>query len=211
MYPPMGSRRCARRSINAGMTVAAPPQLVEGQRARLDAGVSLPCRVIGFSGPDVVLALDAPAPPDVLAAGGLGYLLVESEDGQLHAVRGRIAAPPGDEVVLRLTDRVRLGQRRLFSRAPIALAATLRDPGTGESWSTVTRDISAGGVCAAHDPGAARDAQLELTLEVGEHTVAAEVRVARAGDGELGLSFHRLERDDRLLLAALALAYHRRG
>ena len=35
------------------------PHLVEGQPARLDVGESLPCRVIGFSGPEVVLALEA--------------------------------------------------------------------------------------------------------------------------------------------------------
>jgi PilZ domain len=191
------------------MTVFAPPQLVEGQRARLDAGVSLPCRVIGFSGTHVVLALDAQAPPDVLAVGKLGYLLVESPDGQLHALRGRIAAPPGDELVLRLSDDIRLGQRRLFSRAPIALPATLRAP-TGESWTTVTKDLSAGGVCVAHEGDPPRE-PLELTLQVGDHEVAAEVLVAREGAGELGLRFGRIERDDRLLLAALALAYHRRG
>ena len=100
------------------------PQLVEGQPAYLDIGESLPCRIIGFSGPDVVLALEA------AAGGGAGdrsqaYLLIESE-GRMQAVRGGIGTPAGDEIVLRLSDDIRLGQRRTFSRAPISLPPSSR-------------------------------------------------------------------------------------
>jgi hypothetical protein len=182
-------------------------QLLEGQSARLDVGTSLPCRVIGFSGPDVVLALEG-QPPETLVAGGSGYLILEA-GGRLQAVRGRIAGPAGEEVVLRLQDDFRLGQRRLFSRAPLALPARLRDE-DGTEWSTVTRDLSAGGVCVERrgaNPGAGR---LELTIAAGDHEVVADAGVVRETLAELGLRFERIERDDRLLLAALALAYHRR-
>ena len=106
------------------MSLASMPQLVEGQPARLDVGESLPCRVIGFSGPDVVLALDEQPeePPEV---GDHAYLLLES-DGRMQAVRGRIGSPLGNEVVLRLTDDIRLGQRRTFSRAPVPLPVRVR-------------------------------------------------------------------------------------
>ena len=77
-------------------------------------------------------------------------------DGQLQALRGQIGEPAGEEVVLRLIDDIRLGQRRVFSRAPLELPARLRAGDGGPEWSTRTLDISAGGVCVARegaDPG----------------------------------------------------------
>jgi hypothetical protein len=188
------------------MSLASMPHLVEGQPARLDVGESLPCRVIGFSGPDVVLALEAqPEEPTVL--GAEAYLLLES-DGRMQAVRGRIGSPPGNELVLRLTDDIRLGQRRTFSRAPVPLPVRVR--AGGEEWTTVTRDVSAGGVSverAGIEPGGAR---LEVRIQVADYEVVAEAVAVRIGDADLGLRFDEIDRDDRLLLASLALAYHRR-
>ncbi|MGH2946279.1 MAG: PilZ domain-containing protein [Solirubrobacteraceae bacterium] len=189
------------------MAVSSVPQLHEGQSARLDVGTSLPCRVIGFSGHDVVLALQA-QPPEALVAGGSGYLILEAS-GRLHAVRGMIAGPAGEEVVLRLQDDFRLGQRRLFSRAPLALPARLLDE-NGTEWSTVTRDLSAGGVCVERRGANPAAGRLELTIAAGDHDVVTDAGVVRETPAELGLRFERIERDDRLLLAALALAYHRR-
>jgi hypothetical protein len=50
------------------MSARTMTQLVEGQPARLDVGESLPCRVIGFSGPEVVLALES-QPEEEVAEG----------------------------------------------------------------------------------------------------------------------------------------------
>jgi hypothetical protein len=61
------------------------PKLVEGQPARLDVGESLACRIIGFNGPDVVLALET-EPQEEIADGASAYLLLESE--------GRLSARP---------------------------------------------------------------------------------------------------------------------
>jgi hypothetical protein len=188
------------------MTLVSMPRLVEGQPARLDVGESLLCRIIGFNGPDVVLAVEEKPeePPEV---GQQAYLLLES-DGRMQAVRGRIGSPLSDEVVLRVTDDIRLGQRRAFSRAPVPLPIRLRSRG-GE-WSTVTRDVSAGGVSVARagaDPG---DAPLELRIQVADHEVAATAVAVRVTDAELGLRFEEIDLDDRLLLASLTLAYHRR-
>jgi PilZ domain-containing protein len=185
------------------------PQLVEGQVARLDVGASLPCRVIGFSGRDVVLALDARLPEELDDPVG-GYLLLES-GGHLRAVRGQLASPAGEEIVWRLTDDIRLGQRRQFSRAPLALPARLTNA-DGKEWTTVTRDVSAGGVGVARrgaDPGTG-PLELRLVLVEGQHEIVAEVSVARETAADLGLRFERIEREDRLQLAALAFAYHRR-
>jgi hypothetical protein len=193
------------------------PQLVEGQVARLDVtakappstGESLACRIIGFSGPDVVLAL-ATEPQEEISAGLQAYLILES-DGQLQALRGEIGVPAGEEVVLRLIDDIRLGQRRVFSRAPLQLPAHLSSGDGGSEWPTRTLDISAGGVCVARegpDPG---DGVLKLKIQVANHEVAADVRKMRLTPTEVGLRFEHIEREDRLLLASLALAYHRRG
>jgi hypothetical protein len=192
------------------------PQLVEGQAARLDVGAttrpstgeSLTCRVIGFSGPDVVLALDAP-PRGEIATGSQAYLLLES-DGKLQALRGQIGVPAREEIVLRLVDDIRLGQRRVFSRAPLELPARLTPGGGGAEWSTRTLDISAGGVCVAREGADPGDGTLKLTIQVADHEVVAEVRAMRLTATEVGLRFEEIERDDRLLLASLALAYHRR-
>jgi hypothetical protein len=182
------------------------PQLVEGQPARLDIGESLPCRVIGFSGPDVVLSLEQ-QPEEPPRRGQQAYLLIESND-RMQAVRGRIGQPAGDEVVLRLSDDIRLGQRRVFSRAPISLPARVRVG--GNEWATTTRDVSAGGVCVARgdaDPG---DGAVEVTIQVADHEVVAAAVAVRVTDEDLGLRFEQIERGDRMLLASLALAYHRR-
>ena len=188
------------------MSVVRMPKLVEGQPARLDVGESLPCRIIGFSGPVVVLALEA-QPEEPPETGSPAYLLLET-DGRMQAVRGRIGIPAGDEVVLQLTDDIRLGQRRTFSRAPLTLPARIR--AGGREWTTVTRDVSAGGVSIVRediDPG---DARLEVRIQVADHEVVAQALAVRVGASDLGLRFEEIDRDDRLLLASLALAYHRR-
>jgi len=188
------------------MSLLSMPQLTEGQPARLDVGESIPCRIIGFSGPDVVLALET-LPEEELVAGGSAYLLIESE-GRMQAVRGEIGTPAGDEVVLRVTDDIRLGQRRTFSRAPLSLPARVR-AGGGE-WATVTRDLSAGGVCVARESADSVDGALEVRIQVADHEVVAKAIAVRVTPSELGLRFEEIELDDRMLLASLALAYHRR-
>jgi PilZ domain len=203
----LGTPRAQRRRAIGrypGEMPTAAPQIVEGQSARLDVGTSLPCRIIGFNHANVVLALGEQ--PEELEIGDPGYLLLETA-GRVHALRGRIAAPPGDEVVLELTDGIRLGQRRSFSRAPLALPAKLRLP--GGDLATVTRDISAGGVGVARDGADVPDGRFELVIQVAHHEVVATVTAVRLTATDLGLRFEEVSREDRLLLASLALAYHR--
>jgi PilZ domain-containing protein len=186
--------------------MSALPQLVEGQPARLDIGESVPCRVIGFSGPDVVLALEQ-QPDELPERGQQAYLLIESND-RMQAVRGTVGEPAGDEVVLRLSDDIRLGQRRIFSRAPITLPARVR--AGGNEWTTTTRDVSAGGVCVARGEADPVDGELEVRIQVADHEVVAAAVAVRVTNEDLGLRFEEIERGDRMLLASLALAYHRR-
>jgi hypothetical protein len=182
-------------------------QLVEGQPARLDVGESLPCRVIGFGGPEVVLALEM-QPEEEIEPGMQAYLLLEAE-GQLQAIRGRITTQSAEEVVLRLSDDIRLGQRRVFSRAPIPLPVRVRSADGGTEWTSTTRDVSAGGVCVGREGADPGDGPLELTITVASHEVVAEARVMRVTDSEVGVQFERIEDADRLLMASLTLAYHR--
>jgi hypothetical protein len=163
--------------------------------------------VIGFSGPEVVLALET-QPEEEIERGMQAYLLLESE-GQLQAVRGRVTAPSADEVVLRLTDHIRLGQRRVFSRAPIPLPVRALSRDGGATWATTTRDVSAGGVCVGREGADPGDGPLELTITVASHEVVAEARITRLTDSEVGVEFDQIENTDRLLLASLTLAYHR--
>jgi PilZ domain len=188
------------------MSLVNMPQLVEGQPARLDLGESLPCRIIGFSGPDVVLALEQ-LPEEPPEAGESAYLLLEA-DGRMQAVRGEIGVPAGDEVVLKITDDIRLGQRRIFSRAPLSLPA--RVSVSGKEWTTVTRDVSAGGVSVAREGIEPGGQALEVRIQVAQHEVVASATAVRVGAADLGLRFDQIANDDRLLLASLALAYHRR-
>jgi hypothetical protein len=187
------------------MSAQTMPQLVEGQPARLDVGESLACRIIGFSGPEVVLALEH-EPAEEIARGAQAYLLLEA-DRQLQAIRGRIKTPSTEEVVLRMTDGIRLGQRRIFSRAPIPLPVQVST--AGGDFSSVTRDVSAGGVCVAIDGDAPGDGTVELRIDVAGHQIAAVGRVVRVTRTDLGVEFDRIAGQDRLLLASLALAYHR--
>jgi PilZ domain len=182
-------------------------QLVEGQPARLDVGESLACRIIGFSGPEVVLALEM-QPEEEIEPGQQAYLLLESE-GKLKAVRGRITAPSAEEVVMRVTDDIRLGQRRVFSRAPIPLPVRVRAKDGSAEWSSTTRDVSAGGVCVGREGADPGGGTLELTITVASHEVVADARIMRLTDQEVGVQFDRIEDADRLLLASLTLAYHR--
>ena len=75
--------------------------------------------------------------------------------------------------------------------------------------ATTTRDISAGGAGVVRAGAVVPDGPFELAIQVAHHEVVAQVRAVRVTDTDLGLRFEELPRDDRLLLASLALAYHR--
>jgi PilZ domain len=185
------------------------PQLFEGQPARVDIGESLPCRVIGFTGLNIVLALEQqPVDDEELDFEKPAYLLIDT-GGRMQALRGHVDSLVGQEMVLRLSDRIQLGQRRIFSRAPIPLPVVVKSR-DGAEWTTVTRDVSAGGVCVARAGATSVDGALELRIRVANHEVVAEAIAMRVTTDDLGLRFEQIERDDRLLLASLALAYHRR-
>jgi hypothetical protein len=188
--------------------------LSEGQPAQLDLGdEAVPCLVVGFSGADVVLAPGGELPDDAIVPSNVSFLLIESQ-GTLHALKAHVKPGTGEgELVATLLDPFRLGQRRNFSRAPLVLPAHLRPAGDDQPPATTfTRDISAGGLRVARQ-SSHREADVhEVTIGLvqANRELNATAETVRTTDSDVSLSFVEIEAEDRLLLAQLTFAYHRR-
>jgi hypothetical protein len=192
--------------------------LTEGQVVQLDLGgktQALPCRVLGFGGSTVMLApvVEATAPTaEAIHAGREAYLILD-DDRQLHALRARVNAgsEPG-EVVVSVTDAFRLGQRRRYSRAPLALPATVSALPAGESWETVTRDISPGGLRLART-GAAGEAADELSVVLSSAAAGLRIEtraeVVRRSQRDLSMRFTEIAEADVALMTQITVAYYR--
>ncbi len=189
--------------------------LSEGQPAQIDLGeAAVPCLVVGFIGADVMLAPSAPIPPDAIGANGLiAYVLIEAS-GTLQALKAHIRPGQAEgELIARLLDPFRLGQRRNFSRAPLVLPAHLRPAGTiTDPKTTFTRDISAGGVRVAKQSSFVEADLHEVVIGLvqANREIRATAETVRVTDADVSLSFTDIEAEDRLLLGQLTFAYHRR-
>jgi hypothetical protein len=189
--------------------------LSEGQPAQIDLGEdALPCLVVGFTGADVMLAPQGPIPPDTLGPTGLiAYLLLEA-GGSLQALKAHIRKGYSEgELVATLLDPFRLGQRRTFSRAPLVLPAHLRPAGSGgDPKTTFTRDVSAGGLRVAKQSSylEADLHEVVIGLVQANREIRALAETVRVTDSDVSLSFTQIEAEDRLILAQLTFAYHRR-
>jgi hypothetical protein len=189
--------------------------LSEGQPAQIDLGEdAVPCLVVGFTGADVMLAPRGPIPPDAIGPTGLiAYLLIEA-GGSLQALKANIRHGFTEgELVATLLDPFRLGQRRNFSRAPLVLPAHLRPAGeTDPPATTFSRDISAGGLRVAKQ-STYREADLHevvIGLVQANREIRAIAETVRVTDADISLSFTDIQAEDRLILAQLTFAYHRR-
>src|SRR5204862_6644163 len=102
--------------------------LSEGQPAQLDLGGEVVrCRVVGFTGPEVVLEIRGELPEEPLGPGSVTFLIIEAQ-GRLHALKAQLRHGSAEtEMIVSLLDS--FGQRRLFSRAPLVLPAHLRPAG----------------------------------------------------------------------------------
>jgi hypothetical protein len=200
------------------MPTATANLLTEGHVVQLDLGgktSALPCRVLGFTGPAVVLGPVVPATApttDAIEAGRSAYLVVD-HDEQVHALRATVR-PGSDagEVLVTVTDAFRLGQRRRYSRAPLSLQATVAALPGGEPWETVTRDISAGGVRMARINAAGEHAEslsVVLTSPPAELRIETEAEVVRRSQRDLSLRFTRIGEADVALLTQITVAYYR--
>lgn len=189
--------------------------LSEGQPAQLDLGEeAVPCLVVGFQGSDVMLAPGSALPDDAIGPRTIAYLLIEA-GGMLHALKAHIREGYAEgELVATLLDPFRLGQRRNFSRAPIVLPAHLRPGGDEDKpWTTFTRDVSAGGLRVARQSGyrEAGEHEVVLGLVQADREIRATATEVRVTDADLSLNFLEIAAEDRLLLAQLTFAYHRRS
>ena len=188
--------------------------LSEGQPAQLDLGEeAVPCLVVGFTGADVVLQPTAELAPDALSSGLTTYLLIEA-GGTLQALKAEVCRTGQDrELVATLLDPFRLGQRRTFSRAPLVRPAHLRPLGEdGPPKTTFTRDVSAGGLRVARQSSyrPADVHQVVIGLVQANREITATARTVRETGSDVSLSFVEIEPEDRLILAQLTFAYHRR-
>jgi hypothetical protein len=189
--------------------------LSEGQPAQIDLGEdALPCLVVGFDGADVMLAPSAAIPPDAIAEDGLiAYVLIEA-GGSLQALKAHIRKGFTEgELVATLLDPFRLGQRRSFSRAPLVLPAHVRPAGdTDPPATSFTRDISAGGLRIARQ-SSYREADLHevvLGLVQANREIRAMAETVRVTGADVSLRFTDIGAEDRLILAQLTFAFHRR-
>jgi len=192
--------------------------LTEGDIVQLDLGgktSALPCRVLGFTGPSVLLApiVAASAPTaEAIEAGREAYVVID-HDGQVHALRANVeqGSEPG-EVLLTVTDAFRLGQRRRYSRAPLALPAEVATLPGGKAWETVTRDISAGGVRLARVGAEGEHAErlsLVLSSPAAGLRIETQADVVRRSQRDLSLRFSQIAGGDVALLTQITIAYYR--
>ena len=192
--------------------------LTEGQVVQLDLGgktTALPCRVLGFGGSTVMLAPVVPATAptaEAIEAGRDAYVVLD-DDNQVHALRALVR--PGSEageIVVTVTDSFRLGQRRRYSRAPLSLPAEVSALPAGETWATVTRDISAGGVRMARTGAAGEQADaLKVVLSSPQAALRIETtaEVVRRSQRDLSLRFSAIAEEDVALLTQITVAYYR--
>src|SRR5215207_3901833 len=179
--------------------------LTEGQVVQLDLGgktQALPCRVLGFGGSTVMLApvVAATAPTaDAISAGRSAYVILD-DDRQVHALRAQVSrASEPHEIIVTVTDSYRL-----------ALAATVT--AGGETWETVTRDISAGGVRMARTGAVGEHGDtLSLVLESAPSglRIEADAAIVRRSQRDLSLTFTRIAESDVALLSQITVAYYR--
>jgi hypothetical protein len=200
------------------MPTLAANILMEAQVVQFDLGAktqALPCRVLGFGGTSVVLAPIGElteATLEALQPDRDAYVIVDA-GGQIHALRARVReGSDAREIVVSVTDGFQLGQRRRYSRAPIALPARLRALPGGETWESATRDLSAGGLRLARHGVAGEEADaLEVVLEAARAglRIRAEAAVVRRSPLDLSLRFTEIAASDVALLQQIAVAYYR--
>ena len=197
------------------MATSFASALSEGQPAQIDLGEdAVPCLVVGFQGSEVMLAPSGPIPEDAIGPAGLiAYLLIEA-GGSLQALKAHLRPGAADgELVATLLDPFRLGQRRNFSRAPLVLPAHLRPAGmTEDPKTTFTRDVSAGGLRVAKQSSYVEADLHEVVIGLvqANREIRALAETVRVTPTDVSLSFTDIEAEDRLLLAQLTFAYHRR-
>jgi hypothetical protein len=206
-----------------GMAPDVKPVLHEGQDVTIELGgacAPLQGQVLGFVGADVIVLLAEELRAglhDVLGSAPLGYLVI-SRGRELSALRGRmLLTDAADQLLVRVTDGFRLGQRRMYSRAPLEVAVAAHgldrsgEPVDGTGWRTWTLDLSAGGARVVRPAGFVPVPQLSLALELppGGTSVSVRAVVLREDAEALRLRFISVGPEARLELMRAVLRCQR--
>jgi hypothetical protein len=198
------------------MTALFDLSLQEGDLVHLDIGNTnegVECMLTGFFGPDFVLMptqgvsrrtrVTLPSQP-------VAYVWIKYR-GRYLAQRGVVFPDVNDDqLIFRVTDTFRIGQRRAYSRAPLAFPIEIEPLGVeAEPWQAVTADVSAGGLRLAPVDLAVFGPENGLTIAVGDERVRAKAVVVREDPRAIGMRYTLMADQDRLRFAQLALAWHR--
>ena len=201
------------------MSVDQEFRLTEGTNVLLalgDGGERIPGEILAFFGAVVLFTPHAALTQravEQLTDGATAYLLAQ-EGAKARALRG-VLIPAGDMLALKLTDSFRLGQRRQWSRADVALSARLVPQGGGPPpTESTTVDLSPTGV-RVHRPAEMLvwpRYEIALSGEVLDGPVVIEATPTRVHADTLSLRFTTVEQADRQVLTAV-VANHlsRRG
>jgi hypothetical protein len=199
------------------MTAIFDLSLKEGDVVHLDIGHSnegVDCLLTGFFGPDFVLMPTqgvSRRTKQALPARPTAYVWLKYQ-GRYMAQRGVVlAGMSDDQLIFRITDTFRIGQRRAYSRAPLQMPVRIEPLGVDAApWEATTADFSAGGLRLAPVEAPVFGAQNELTIEVeGGTAVRATAVVVRHDPSAIGMRYTSIDDRDRLRLAEIALAWHR--
>ena len=190
--------------------------LSEGQPAQLDLGEeAVPCLVVGFTGADVVLApkhrRSRPRTPS--RPGLTTYLLIDA-GGTLQALkaevrrgrhRGRARRHAARPVPPRPAPHL-LARPARPARAP----APGRRPGRAEDHLHARHQRRRPARRAPVVLPRGRPARRRDRARAGQPRDQATAETVRVTDTDVSLSFIEIEPEDRLILAQLTFAYHRR-
>jgi len=196
-----------------------------GQTAALSVGDAVAdCRVVAFTGGEVVLVPHEPKLAARLPAAGDGASLVFTDGERLVMLRGGMYRGTSDDD-LRFVERagsraapVAGEQRRKAARLPVTLPATLRQLDAdgapfGEQRQLVTRDISLGGFAVGTGVGGFSPGALvafEIVL-ISREVIAGTARVVRAGSEMSAMCFEHLEPADRIRLVGFLASLRARA
>ena len=189
--------------------------LSEGQPAQLDLGEeAVPCLVVGFTGADVVLAPGGELPEDALGPGNVSFLLIEA-GGTLHALKAHVRDGYSDgELVATLLDPFRLGSAACSAarRSSCPRTCARSAPRTRRPPPSRATSAPAGLRVARQSTYQPADAhEVVLGLVQANREIKATAETVRATDKDVSLRFVEISPEDRLILAQLTFAYHRRS
>jgi c-di-GMP-binding flagellar brake protein YcgR len=114
-----------------------------------------------------------------------------------------------DQLVFRVTDTFRIGQRRAYSRVPGRYPVTITPiDGDGAAVAATTADVSAGGLRLAPLEAPRLAEHNEVVIDLDGQPITARAVVVRHDPAAIGMRYTAIDDGDRLRIAQIALAWH---